>query len=90
MAFVCPVHPAVLIIPAATTGPQAQVLHEYHKEQLHLFREVEGVVKALIQQMIKSIKAPYLAAIRDQVSNSLTGTVLANSIRQSISADAGT
>ena len=56
------------------TGPQAQVLHK-HKEQLHLFREVEGIEKALIQQIIKSVEAPYLAAIRDRVINSLTGTV---------------
>ena len=47
----------------------------HSKEQLRLFREVEGVEKALIQQIIKSVEAPYLAAIRDRVSNSLTGTV---------------
>jgi len=75
MAFVCPVHPGTLLIPPATTGPQAQVLREHHKEQLRLFQEVEGVEKALIQQIIESVEAPYLAAIRDRVSNSLTGTV---------------
>jgi len=75
MAFVRPVHPGTLLIPPATTAAQAQVLHEHHKEQFRLFREVKGVEKALIQQIIKSVEAPYLAAIRDCVSNSLTGTV---------------
>jgi len=75
MTFVRPAHPGTLLIPAATTAAQSQVLCEHHKEQLRLFREVEGVEKALIQQIIKSVEAPYLAAIRDRVSNSLTGTV---------------
>jgi len=75
MQIVRPAHPGTLLMPATTTGPQAQVLREHHKEQLRLFREVEGVEKALIQQIIKSVEAPYLAAIRDGVSNSLTGTV---------------
>jgi len=74
MAFVRPVHPGVLLVPGNATGPQTQVLCEHHKEQLRLFREVEGIEKALIQQIIKSVEAPYLAAIRDRVSNSLTGT----------------
>jgi len=75
MAFVRPVHPGTLLIPPATTAAQSQVLREHHKEQLRLFQEVEGVEKALIQQIIKSVEALYLAAIRDHVSNSLTGTV---------------
>jgi len=76
MAFVRPAHPGTLLIPAATTAAaQSQVLREHHKEQLRLFREVEGVEKALIQQIIKSVEALYLAAVRDHVSNSLTGTV---------------
>ena len=66
MVFVRPIHPGTLLIPAATTAAQSQVLREHHKEQLCLFREVEGVEKALIQQIIKSVEAPYLAAIRDQ------------------------
>ena len=73
--FTRPIHPGQLVIPVGTTGPQAQVLRDHYKEQLRLFREVEGVEKALIQQIIKSVEAPYLAAIRDRVSNSLTGTV---------------
>lgn len=73
--FTRPIHPGQLVIPVGTTGPQAQVLRDQYKERLRLFREVEGVEKALIQQIIKSVEAPYLAAIRDRVSNSLTGTV---------------
>jgi len=61
MAFVNPVHPGVLLLVpgnATVVGPQEaqEVLREqHHKEQLRLFREVEGIEKALIQQIIKSV-----------------------------------
>ena len=71
MQFVRPAHPGTLLIPAQTTAAQSQVLHEHHKEQLRLFREVEGVEKALIQQIIKSVEAPYKQLPhRDSATNS--------------------
>jgi hypothetical protein len=73
--FVRPVHPGELVIPPLTTGPMATTLKERHHEQIRLFREVQGVEKALIQQIVQAIEAPYLAAIRDRTSNSLLGTV---------------
>jgi len=73
MAFVRPAHPGTLLIPAATTAAQSQVLREHHKE--FSFPRGRRRKKALIQQIIKSVEAPYLTAIRDRVSNSLTGTV---------------
>jgi hypothetical protein len=36
---------------------------------------VQGVEQALIQQIVKAVDAPYLAALRDRNSNSLQGTV---------------
>ena len=51
------------------------VLKEAHHEQLRLFREVQGVEKALIQQNVQAVGAPYLASIRDCATNSLRGTV---------------
>jgi light-regulated signal transduction histidine kinase (bacteriophytochrome) len=53
----------------------ATVMKEQHHESLRLFREVQGVEKALIQQIVQAVEAPYLAAIRDRTSNSLQGTV---------------
>jgi hypothetical protein len=73
--FVRPVHPGALVIPDGTTGPMSTVMKEAHQEQLRLFREVQGVEKALIQQIVQAIEAPYLASIRDRTSNSLQGTV---------------
>ena len=48
VAFVRPVHPGALIIPTGTTGPNTETMKNAHHEQLHLFREVQGVEKALI------------------------------------------
>jgi hypothetical protein len=73
--FVRPVHPGQLAIPDGTTGPMATVLREAHQEQLRIFREVQGVEKALLQQIVQAVEAPYLASLRDRTSNSLRGTV---------------
>jgi hypothetical protein len=70
-----PAHPGALVIAAGTTGPMITTLKDAHNEQLRLFREVEGVEKALIQQIVKAIKPTYLASLRDRNSNSLRGTV---------------
>jgi hypothetical protein len=75
LPFVRPVHPGTLNIPEGTTGPMSTVLREAHQENLRLFREVQGVEKALVQQIVKAVDSPFLAAIRDRTSNSLTGTV---------------
>jgi hypothetical protein len=73
--FIRPAHPGTLLIPPGTTGPMITATKEAHFEQLRLFREVQGVEKALIQQVVKAIDPSYLAALRDRNSNSLRGTV---------------
>ena len=73
--FVRPVHPGTLLIPAGTPGPMATTLKEQHQESMRLFREVQGVEKALMQQIVQAVESPYLAAIRDRNSNYLQGTV---------------
>jgi hypothetical protein len=73
--FLRPVFPGPLAIPAGTTAPMALVLKEAHQENICIFREVQGVEKALIQQIVQAVEAPYLASIRDRTSNSLRGTV---------------
>jgi type II secretory pathway component PulJ len=73
--FIRPVHPGPLQIPLLTTAPMITALKEAHYEQLRLFREVQGVEKALIQQIVKAVEATYLASLRDRNSNSLRGTI---------------
>jgi prephenate dehydratase len=74
--FIRPAHPGPLVIPDGTTGPKVTVMKEQHHENLRLFREVQRVEKALIQQIVQAVEAPYLASIRDRNnSNSLRGTV---------------
>jgi hypothetical protein len=53
--FERPVHPGTLTIPDGTTGPMATVMKEQHHESLRLFREVQGVEKALIQQIVQAV-----------------------------------
>jgi hypothetical protein len=74
-AFVRPVFPGPLAIPAGTTAPMATVMKEAHQEAIRIFREVQGVEKALIQQIVQAVESDYLSAIRDRASNSLRGTV---------------
>jgi hypothetical protein len=73
LPFIRPVFPGQLQIPAGTTGPMATTLKEAHQEATRLFREVQGVEAALIQQIIKAVDPPYLLALRDRISNSLNG-----------------
>jgi methyl-accepting chemotaxis protein len=75
-AFVRPLFPgSLLTIPVGTTAPMATVMKEAHQEAIRIFREVQGVEKALIQQIVQAVEPNYLSAIRDRASNSLRGTV---------------
>jgi hypothetical protein len=73
--FARPVHPGPLVIPAGTTAVIATAMKDAHVEAIRLFREVQGVEKALIQQIVQAVEAPYLIALRERSSNSLRGTV---------------
>jgi hypothetical protein len=73
--FTRPAHPGPLVIPAGTTAVMATAMKDAHVEQIRLFREVQGVEKALIQQIVQAVEAPYLIALRERSSNSLRGTV---------------
>ena len=50
-------------------------LREQHKEDIHLFKEVKGVEKALIQKIVKTVRPEYLNALRNRNTTSITGTV---------------
>ena len=51
------------------------VTKEAHNEGVCTFHEVQGVEKALIQQIAQAVAAPYLSSIHDRTSNSLRGTI---------------
>jgi hypothetical protein len=73
--FVRPVHPGTLIIATTVSNAIATVIKGAHDKAVHLFRKVQGIEKALVQQIVQAIAAPYLSSIRDRTSNSLRGTV---------------
>jgi hypothetical protein len=70
--FVRPVHPGPLIIATATSNALTTVKKMAHDEAIRLFREVQGVKKALVQQIVQAIAAPYLSSIRDRTSATLS------------------
>ena len=51
------------------------LLHEQHKENIRLFKEVEGVEKALIQQIEQAVRPEYLNILRNHTTTSITGPV---------------
>ena len=53
----------------------ATVMKVEYEEAVRLFREVQGIEKALTQQNVQAIAAPYLSSIRDRITNSLRGSV---------------
>jgi hypothetical protein len=57
--FVRPIFPGPLAIPAGTTAAMAAVLKDAHQEAIRIFREVQGVEKALIQQIVQAVEAPF-------------------------------
>jgi hypothetical protein len=75
LPFIRPVFPGALVVPPNTSGPMAAAMKEAHQERIRLFREVQGVKKALIQQIVQAVEAPYLSSIRDRDSNVLRGAV---------------
>ena len=48
---------------------------EEYTEALRLFREVIGVERALIQQIVGAIESKYLKELRNPVTNKITKTI---------------
>ena len=53
----------------------ATTLREQYKESIRLFKEVEGVEKALIQQIVQAVRPDYLNALRNRTTTAITGPV---------------
>ena len=75
--FVRPAHPGVLVIPPSTTQHMATTLRGQwrYKESIRLFKEVKGVKKALIQQIVQAVCPDYLNALPNRTTTAITGPV---------------
>ena len=71
-----PAHPGVLYIISTTSAALSTEQRDKHTNQLRLFREVQGVEKALKQQLVAAVYPTYLSLLRSRTTNALQGTVL--------------
>ena len=60
--YIRPVHPGVINIPNAATKYVITNIRETHHKNLRQFREVIGVERALIQQIVAAVDPKYLKA----------------------------
>lgn len=68
-----PQHPGQLVIPPGTTAAMTATMTAHHTEQLRLFREVNSVEKALLQQLVQVLDPTYIAEFRYRVTRQITG-----------------
>ena len=73
--FIRPLHPGPLTIPIGTNAAMSVVTKDQYNEQLCLFREFNGVEKALIYQIVSAINAELLNALRNLATNAIPGPV---------------
>ena len=69
--FVMPNPPVPFQISQNEAAHEAQIRLSQHTMQIKLFQEATGVKKALLQQIVKSVDAPYLKALRSNITNTL-------------------
>ena len=72
-SFIRLLHPGPLTFPNGTTASMSVVVKDQYNEQLHLFKEVNGVEKALISQIISAINAEFLTALRNRATYAIPG-----------------
>ena len=73
--YVRPNNPGPLNIQGDETQFQIAQRRDEHAEATRLFREVLGVERALIQQIVTAVEAKYLKALRNSVTNKITKTI---------------
>ena len=70
-----PANPGRLQITGNETQYQIAQRRDEHDEATRLFREVLGVERALIQQIVGAVEAKYLKALRNPITNKITKTI---------------
>ena len=73
--FVRQQYPGPLNFPTGTTAIQSKVLEDAYKKRLKNYELVQGVEKALIQQMVRAIAEEWLQPLRNTTTNELQGEV---------------
>ena len=66
-----PNHPGLLVIPPGTAQHAAATMRDLQAEQMRVFKEVNAVDQALIQQINQAVEDDYLTPIRDRTTNSI-------------------
>ena len=74
-AFIRPIHPGPLTIPNSITAAMSVVIEDQYNVQLRLFREVNGVEKAMISQILSAINAEFFTVIINCATNAIPGLV---------------
>eukprot|EP00957_Ditylum_brightwellii_P157550 11991320-Ditylum_brightwellii.AAC.1 len=64
-AYLHLLNPGQLTVTATATQAQIVKLQDQHEEALYLFCEVTNIERTIIQQIVKTIDAKYLNAIRN-------------------------
>jgi len=73
--YIRPTNPGRLQILGTETQYQIAQRRDEHDEATRLFREVIGVERAIIQQIISAIEPKYLKAIRNPITNKITKSI---------------
>ena len=68
-------HPGALNIANNATQYQIAIAREQHHENLRLFREIQAVERALIQQIVGAIDPKYLRALRNSATQQINKTI---------------
>ena len=69
--FIRPNHPGPLVIPPGTAQHAASTMRDLHAEQMRVFKEVNVVDQALIQQINQAVEHDFLSALSDRTTNSI-------------------
>jgi len=73
--YVRPVNPGRLVVDERLTQYQIAQVRDEHAESTRVFREVLGVERAIIQQMVVAIEPKFLRALRTPGTNKLTQSI---------------
>lgn len=68
-------HPGTLNIANNAAQYQIAMAREQHHENLRLFREIQAVERALIQQIVRAIDPKYLRALRNSATQQINKTI---------------
>ena len=73
--YIRPQNPGILTIEGNETQHQIAQRKAEHEAAVRLFRQVLGVERAIIQQIVSAIEPKYLKALRNPVTNKITKSI---------------